>query len=186
MARLGLDGNALRRRTDKIAAYGAAGLLALFLVGSPVVSVVVGHQAYRAAARELRDQRSWRQVSARLLATAPALQVYFSDPSAQARWTAPSGRVRTGMIPVDAGARAGSRIRIWVTSSGQLTGLPLTRDEALLRVAAEIAVTPVALATVLLLAGQLSRYLLDRRRLAGWDTDWAAVGPQWTRQFWTR
>ena len=56
-----------------------------------------------------------------LLATAPALEVYFNDPSAPARWTAPSGRVRTGTIPVNAGARAGSRVRIWVTGSGQLT-----------------------------------------------------------------
>ena len=37
--RLGLDGNPLRRRTDKIAACLAALLLAAFLIGAPVLSV---------------------------------------------------------------------------------------------------------------------------------------------------
>ncbi len=41
-ARLGLDRNSPRRRTDKIAAYGALGLLAVFLVGAPVLSVRAG------------------------------------------------------------------------------------------------------------------------------------------------
>lgn len=39
VARLGLDGNSPRRRTDKIAAYGELGPLAMFLVGAPVLTV---------------------------------------------------------------------------------------------------------------------------------------------------
>jgi hypothetical protein len=37
--KLGLDGNPLRRRTDKIAARFAALLLAVFLLGAPFLSV---------------------------------------------------------------------------------------------------------------------------------------------------
>jgi hypothetical protein len=35
---------------------------------------------------------------------------------------------------------------------------------------------------IVLCAGQLARVALDRRRLAAWDAQWRATGPQWTRQ----
>jgi hypothetical protein len=35
---------------------------------------------------------------------------------------------------------------------------------------------------MLLAAGQLAHFLLGRRRLAAWDAEWRATGPQWTRQ----
>ena len=41
------------------------------------------------------------------------------------------------------------------------------------------AVTAVA-GVVLLIPYALARYALDRRRLAGWETAWARIGPSWT------
>ena len=68
--RLGLDGNPLRRRTDKIAACLAALLLAVFLIGAPVLSVrAVGWAGHTVAAGQ-QAARSWRQVSAVLLRAA--------------------------------------------------------------------------------------------------------------------
>ena len=43
--RLGLDGNSLRRRTDKVAACLAGLLLAIFLIGAPLLSVAAAHWA---------------------------------------------------------------------------------------------------------------------------------------------
>ena len=58
--RLGLDGNPLRRRTDKIAACLAALLLAVFLTGAPVLSVrAVGWAGHTVAAGQ-QAARSWR------------------------------------------------------------------------------------------------------------------------------
>jgi hypothetical protein len=37
-----------------------------------------------------------------------------------------------------------------------------------------------ALAIVVALAGILTRWLLNKRRMAGWDADWHATGPRWT------
>jgi hypothetical protein len=58
---------------------------------------------------------------------------------------------------------------------------PLTRDGASGRVVEAsvlgLAVLAVALAIMLVLA----RRFLDRRRLAGWETAWLAVGPTWSR-----
>ena len=43
------------------------------------------------------------------------------------------------------------------------------------------AVTAVA-GMALLIAYALARHVLDRRRLAGWETAWARTGPSWTTQ----
>jgi hypothetical protein len=43
------------------------------------------------------------------------------------------------------------------------------------------AVTGVA-GVALLIAYALARYVLDRRRLAGWETAWARTGPRWSAQ----
>jgi hypothetical protein len=54
--RLGLDGNPLRRRVDKIAACLAALLMAVFLIGAPMLSMAaarwVGHAATAGQRRE--------------------------------------------------------------------------------------------------------------------------------------
>jgi hypothetical protein len=42
-------------------------------------------------------------------------------------------------------------------------------------------ITATAGATmVLILCYAISRTILDRHRLAGWESAWAAVGPRWT------
>jgi hypothetical protein len=38
----------------------------------------------------------------------------------------------------------------------------------------------VAVAAVLAVLALLTRWVLDRRRLAVWDARWRATGPQWT------
>jgi hypothetical protein len=58
--RLGVDGNPLRRRTDKIAACLAALLIALFLIGAPLLSVTAARWASHAAATRQEAARSWR------------------------------------------------------------------------------------------------------------------------------
>jgi hypothetical protein len=61
--KLGLDGNPLRRRTDRAAACFAALLLAMFLIGAPVLSVTAIGWAGRTSATG-QAARSWHQVSA--------------------------------------------------------------------------------------------------------------------------
>jgi hypothetical protein len=107
--KLGLDGNPLRRRTDKIAARFTALLLAVFLIAAPLLSVAAAGWASHHGAAELQAKRSWRQVSAVLLQGAPAPTTggvlgYYQ---VLARWTIPGGRARTGRIPVSAGMAAG-------------------------------------------------------------------------------
>ena len=187
--KLGLDGNPLRRRTDKIAAGLAALLLAVFLIGAPFLSVAAADWASRAGAGGQQAERSWHQVSAVLLQDAPgpsATGGVLRSYQVLARWWAPDGRARTGRIPVSAGLAAGRTVRLWVDPAGSPTGFPLNQllivaDEAIAAVTAT-----VALGIVLWCLASAGRWVLDRRRLADWEAAWAAVGPQWTRRFRSR
>jgi hypothetical protein len=181
---LGLDGNSLRRRTDKAGAYGKAALLVIFLIGAPVACTVTGIWTYHSAMAEQRVQQSWHQVSAVVLESVPEQDIYYYGGLVwtPARWTA-AGHQHHGTIAISSGARAGTRVPIWVNASGQSSGAPLSRGDALLRVVDYVVLTPIARAIPLLLLAAAGRYLLNRRRVAGWEAGWDRVGPQWTRQF---
>jgi hypothetical protein len=71
---------------------------------------------------------------------------------------------------------------MWVDAAGGLTGPPLQLLQVRDLAALAAIVAPVVLGLVLLWAGELAHYLLGRRRLAAWEADWRATGPQWTRQ----
>jgi hypothetical protein len=184
--KLGLDGNPLRRRTDKIAARLSALLLAVFLIGALFLSVAAVGWAGQHGGAELGATRSWHQVPAVLLQGAPAPTAtsgVFGNYQVLARWITPDGRARTGRIPVSADMAAGRTVRLW---AGSPTGTPLNRRAV---VADEVAVAVVAtggLGIVLLCLAWAGRWVLDRRRLADWEAGWSAVGPQWTRRFRSR
>jgi hypothetical protein len=184
-ARLGLDGNSLRRRADRIAAIATVGLLVAFLVAAPIAAVFAGHWAYRSSVSQQRDQRSWRAVTAVLLQKAPVDPGSFdaSGSPAVARWTPPGGHPRKGVISVPAGTPAGSQVRIWLEPSGQWAGAPLGRQTVVVRVVMAVVGTTLLLATGLAAIASAGQWLLDRRRMAGWEADWSTVGPQWTKEF---
>jgi hypothetical protein len=185
--RLGLDGNPLRRRTDKIAACFAGLLLATFSVGAPVLSIAAIGWAGRTGATEQQAARSWHQVSAVLQQAAPSYSREISGHSqVQARWTAPDGRARAGAIPVSAGLAAGHTVPLWVDEAGLATGPPPGHGAVLAREATAGVVATVALGIVLLCLASVGQWVLDRRRFAEWEAAWSTVGPQWTRRFRSR
>lgn len=187
--RLGLDNNPLRRRSDKIAASLGAGLLTAFLIGAPLLAVMSAHWSGHLGAAEQRAQRTWRLVSAVLLRKAPVPPAFsgglYGGAWVPARWTAPDGRVRTGEIDVSSGMPAGHAVGIWVDPAGRPTGPPLTHRAVAARTVIAAAVAPIVLGIVLAFVAGAGRWVFDRRRLAGWDSAWASVGPHWTKRFWS-
>ena len=183
--RLGLDGNSLRRRSDRIAAFATVGLLVVFLVAAPIVAVFAGHWTYRWSMSQQQDQRSWREVTAVLLQKAPVEPGSFdaSGSWTLARWTPPGEHARDGMIPVPPGMPAAAGSGSGWTESGRWAGLPLSQQIVMVRAAAAVIGTIIMVAAVLAAVGCVGQRLLDRRRLAGWEADWNAVGPRWTREF---
>lgn len=184
--RLGLDRNPLRRRVDRVEISVMAGLLAAFLVGAPFAAAVAGHWSEAAGLRAMRAQAGWRQVPAVLLESAPKDAGFVYQPSAiewvRARWTTPGGAVHVGEVPVISGARAGTTVRVWIDAAGQEAGDLITRAQITGRAITTAAFGPIVLAVALLSIAALTRWLLERRRLAEWETAWTSVEPQWNHR----
>jgi len=194
--RLGLDGNPLRRRIDKIAACLAALLMAVFLTGAPMLSVAAARWAGHAAATAQRAARSWHRVPAVLLRGAPLPALGWAFGSSwvpargsswvPARWTAPDGQERAGRIPVSTGSTAGRTVRLWVDTAGSPTGPPPHYGAPVASETLAAVLATAALGAVMWWLAGAGRRALDRRRLADWEAAWAAVGPQWTGRFRSR
>jgi hypothetical protein len=184
--RLGRDANPLRRRSDVLEAWLAPVAILVFLALSPLAAGLVdmGVRADNAAAEHV--QQSWHPVSAVLLRAAPGPQ--YSDNGANtwtewapARWTV-GGHHHTGIIPVPAGSRAGSTQTVWLNSAGHVQKPAMTSPELSGAIATRIFLVLAALAIVLAVGARLARWVLDRRRLASWESAWLSVGPRWSHQ----
>ena len=186
--RLWMSNNRLRRRTDRIEAWITTALIVAFLVGAPLSFIVAGRWAQQEVVREQHVQQSWHQVAATVLETAPAQpQFMFGLPWSPAvlvlaHWMGPDGRDRVGQIPVKAGTWAGRTVQVWVDRLGRPTGPPLPNSVLSERVVSARTFAPAGLAALLLVVAWLVRRLMDRRRLALWEADWARTGPRWTKR----
>jgi hypothetical protein len=177
-----LDGNPLRRATDRTETLVLIVLAAALLVCAPLAAQASGAWTHAWAQRAELAQQAYRgQVTAVIVAPpVPQMVGQAFVPIAQARWTAPDGTVVTGPVPVRAGTKAGARLSVWTTRDGQPAEQPLN-DSQVSSLTVLGAVTGVlALGAALALAGVLARWRLTRRRLAGWDADWQATEPRWT------
>lgn len=176
------DRNPVRRAADRAETAVLALLVIAFLVAAPFVAQASGAFAYsKAHHAQLSEEASWHQVPARVLKVeSSGGGGYAADSEAQARWTAPDGKVVTGEIPVPLTAVAGATVPLWVTNDGQLTDQPLQDAQVSGSRYFAGAFGVIALATVLAIIGLLARRTLDRRRMAAWDAEWRATGPRWT------
>ncbi len=180
-----MDGNPLRRGIDR-AERAAWIILALaFLASAPLVVPLVGRAAKADGLNLVRQERSWREVDAVLQGRAPREMYGYGGSGGSVwvsgRWRAPSGRVRSGLVPAFSGAPAGTVVKVWVTPAGQLTsGAPLTGDMVGGRALAIEMLVAGGLAAAAALLGLAVRWLANRRRMAYWGLEWACIGPRWS------
>jgi hypothetical protein len=178
------DGNPLRRRWDRVEAFIFGGLLVVAAVAAPVVAMAGSHWAYTSArqAASLQRETSYRVPAGLLAVPATPPSAVTTMVAARAQWTAPTGATRTGEIPVQAGMVRGDVVTIWTDQAGNLTNPPMTlaqvAEQGTFGSVAGVALTVVTL----LVAAGITRILVNRRRLAAWDADWAVTAPMWTRQ----
>ena len=184
---LGLDGNPLRRATDRAVAWIRLGILAALLAGAPLAAIGAGHWMYHAAMTEGRAQAANRH-TARAILLQPTPPVTIGAPGEAdrawtvAQWAGTGAAPRTGEILASLGSPAGSMVTVWLDASGKLTGAPLQPGQIADRAIAAAVVAPTVLALSLLTTLWLAQRLTDRRRLAAWDSAWSTVGPQWTKR----
>jgi hypothetical protein len=182
LARMLAGRNPLRRPIDRLEGAVLVALAAVFGVAVAVAAIAGTHtyQSQQAAAR-------LRPAVAVLVQHGPPADSLTGAGQAEARWRVPGGGERSGVlttatVPGISGAAAGTRVAVWLNRSGQPAGPP--PGLAVMIIYALVtggAVTAVA-GVALLVAYALARYVLDRRRLAGWETAWARTGPSWTVQ----
>jgi hypothetical protein len=182
LARMLTGRNPLRRPIDRLEGAVLVALVAVFGVAVAVAAIAGTHtyQSQQAAAR-------LRPAVAVLVQHGPPADSLTGAGQAEARWRVPGGGERSGVlttatVPGISGAAAGTRVAVWLNRSGQPAGPP--PGQAVMIIYALVtggAVTAVA-GVALLVAYALARHVLDRRRLAGWETAWARTGPSWTVQ----
>ena len=175
--------NPLKRGTDRVEACVrlAAGLL--LVVATPAAGVTTGMSAMAHAPQPPAD---WHRVSAALVERAPLVVVTGVGADSQqvratVRWPAAPGRENTGEALVRPDSPAGTRTAIWLDHAGTLRDDPT--DPVGDRTRAIAYGAGAASGTVLLAGGGLVfvRNVLDRRRAADLQREWALVGPQWRR-----
>jgi hypothetical protein len=180
---LGRDRNPLWRRVDQVEAWAMTAVLALGILAFVVLGVLAGHRAYSLGLAEQRADRGWRPA----IATLEQSAAQSADNAGwvawvPARWQLPDGQHRSGDVATELDARAGQKVTIWVNSAGQQTTPPLNSvgvcDQVLSAVLWVLLATAAAAAIT---AGSI-RLLCYRRRMAGWQRAWDAVGPTWSRR----
>lgn len=181
------DRNPLRRGIDRLETCLLVGLFAAVVALTPFAARLVGHASYLSALNARQEQLLTRhEVRAVLTADAGAvtgysLSAYVLTP---ATWTSATGVRRSGEVPAVPGSQKGTGVTVWTDPNGYLDSPPLVLSEVASQAdAASIGVVVVAGVTYICAAAAI-RQLFNRRRMAAWDSDWAATAPAWNRQRW--
>jgi hypothetical protein len=171
--------NRLRRNVARIEAGTFAGLLVVFLIGAPLLAIAAGWWEHGVAVAEQRAQRSVHLVTAVLLQDVPDIVAGSGawDAGALARWTGSDGRSCVGVVLDTEGAKAGSRLPLWVDGSCRQADPPLTRGDVRSRVITAAALASAAFTITLLAVAIWLRWLLNvkyprppRLRIVGQST----------------
>lgn len=158
-------------------------LVVVFLIGVPAAALATGAWLHGMAQRaQLAQEASRSQVTAVVLAVTPPTPGDGEELAwqAQARWRAPDGQVVTHQVPVASDIAVGGKLQVWTDRTGDLTTAPLLDSQVADQTASGEALGAIAAAVVVILAGTLAFWTLNKRRLAAWDADWQATGPRWT------
>jgi hypothetical protein len=174
--------NTLRRPVDRIEGAVLVALAAAFLVAMAVASILGVHtyQSQRAASAGLRP------VVAVLSQAGPLSYGSLAQlGQAEARWRDPGGSEQSGVLttataPSILGAAAGARIPVWLDRSGQPVAPPGGQVAMIVNALAPGTTVAGGAGITLLVCYGLCRLVLDRRRLAAWESAWSLTGPRWT------
>jgi hypothetical protein len=155
------------------------------MLAGPGAAIAAGSLTDHSMLGQVRAQQSWHQVTA-TLARPGARQTDVSASNwilqpARATWTA-AGHTHSGFIPLAAPPAKTGKVTVWVDAAGQLTGPPSAAASLHLTVGLAAFAGALAVACILFLASVVTRRLMNRRRMADWDSAWRAVGPEWSRQ----
>jgi hypothetical protein len=178
------DTNPLLRGVDRAEAVVMSILIAVFVVAWVVVAILAGRWAYQSALAAEHAERGVRPVWARQLesgaqaVSATELNVAWVP----AVWKLPDGRQGHGQVAVALNSKAGQQTMIFIDPQGQEVRPPLTSADVDDQVAFTVFSVTMGFGVVVAIAYGCTRLLFNRRRMIGWQRDWDAIGPTWSRQ----
>jgi hypothetical protein len=181
LGRLFIGPNKLRRRTDRAESVIVFLLSAVFLA-AVAAAPYLGARIYQS---EAAHAPHLHPAVAVLSQSGPAGDYVPGYGQAAARWRMPDGQWRSGTLTTDtapgiSGAPAGARVRVWLNGSGVPAAPPGTSAGRVFT-AVLLAMDAIGGAALVMFGVYwLCRRVLDRRRLAAWESDWALTGPRWT------
>ncbi len=156
-------------------------LSAAFLVAVAVASILSAHtyQSQRVASVGLRP------AVAVLIQAGPFYGSGAGLGQTEARWRDPGGGEQSGVLttvtaPGIIGAAVGTRIPVWLDRSDQPAASPGGRVAMIINALAVGAAVVGGAGLALLICYALCRLVLERRRLAAWESAWSLTGPRWT------
>lgn len=176
------DRNPLRRASDRAETVVLILLALLFLAGAPLAALAAGAGMHSVAQRAALAQQASRLPVTATIVTATGAPASGGNLTTEvmAQWTVPDGKRFSTEMAVPIGYTPGDKLQVYTTRDGKLTTAPLSESQvASLTDLARVAGAAV-LALVVTLAGLLTRWWINRRRMAAWDADWRATGPRWT------
>ncbi|MFB7586050.1 hypothetical protein [Streptomyces sp. NPDC056169] len=185
--------NPLRRTTDLVEAWVALTAAALLCLLVPLAGWAAGSSAHGSLQRAVRTQQEQRlPTTARVvrLEDRPASGPRTAESGGEerlrrsvvARWTAPDGTARTGVVAIARRHSApGDTFSLWTDREGHPVSPPMPAGTA--RAHTVIAGLMAALLAGLLveIVRRLAVRRLVLRRYARLDRAWASAGPDWGR-----
>ena len=171
--------NELRRPADRIETAVIVCLGAVFLTAAVAAACLAGHlyQSEHAAASGLQPAAAVLSQPGPVATTLAA--------TVGASWRLPNGTERSGTLttvttPAIYQAPAGTSVRVWLDRSGEPEAPPPGPIGMIFSAVLTGVIAMAGAAVVLILCYIFCRTVLDRYRLAGWESAWAATGPRWT------
>jgi hypothetical protein len=160
-----------------------AAVVVVFVVAWLVLAVIAGQWADTQGRIQQHAEQGWRPAIATLQqSAAQSASSQMGVAWVPARWQAPDGQPRSGQVPTELNAQAGQKVGIWTDAKGSLTHSRLTSAAVRDQVAFTVVSVTMAVALAFGVVMGCIRLLFNRRRMAGWQRDWEAVGPTWSRQ----
>jgi hypothetical protein len=186
---LGWTSNPLRRTSDRVEAWATTALIVAILLFGPWAAVHAATAVYRHDVRSNAYERAHRFSVQGVLMENATWHADSADPGQPApdsvptlvSWSWQNGAVKTGTAFASVGQRAGTQVQIWVDDRGALSVPPAQRSpQTDAGVAALLAVC--AMSGGFAGVRRIIRWMLDRRRLRSWQSEWRAVGPRWSKR----
>ncbi|MGW1724186.1 Rv1733c family protein [Streptomyces sp. NPDC002306] len=170
----------LRRREDIVEAWVVLFVWVAVVVGGVLAGLVTAWAADDAFARQRAERYSVEAVL--LTDVAPPVagaEGTHERVATKVRFTAADGSVRTDRALVDPGLKAGTTVEVWLNARDELSVEPPSMAAASFEAAVIGTGAGLALASLVLGAGAVAKWRLDRRRIDEWGREWDLVGPRW-------